>query len=153
ASVAAEAVKEAVTIAHEVRRHLADSRGERLRDGADVVVLGAPNAGKSSLINAIAKRDVAIVAAEPGTTRDLIEVRLDLDGLPVTVVDTAGLREAAGFVEREGMRRAEGADLVLWLSDMTAAPSTPPPLSVPILRVGTKSDLIDSSAERARRGA
>ena len=114
---------------------MADRRGERLREGAEVVVLGAPNAGKSSLVNAIARRDVAIVAPEPGTTRDLIEVRLDLDGFPATLVDTAGLREAEGAVEREGVKRAsaraEEADLVLWLSDLTGPAETPLPSPAP----------------------
>jgi tRNA modification GTPase len=107
--------------------HLADGRhGERLRDGVSVVVLGAPNAGKSSLVNMLARRDVAIVSAEPGTTRDAIEVRLDLGGYPATVVDTAGLREAAGMVETEGIRRARAraadADLKLILFDATTWP-------------------------------
>ncbi len=120
---------QAWAIAAEVRKeivnHLADRRGERVRDGVEIVVLGAPNAGKSSLVNAIARRDVAIVTPEPGTTRDLIEVRLDLGGFAATLVDTAGLRRAEGAIEREGIRRAEAraevADMVLWLADATAA--------------------------------
>jgi tRNA modification GTPase len=146
-------VREAAAIGAEIGAHLADGRGERLREGAEVVVLGAPNAGKSSLINAIAKRDVAIVTPEPGTTRDLIEVRLDLDGYPATLVDTAGLHEAGGAVEREGIRRArrraETADLVVWLADLTGASAPPPPLPGPVVRVGTKLDLIDSDSERS----
>ncbi len=138
----------------EIVNHVSDNRGERLREGAEIVVLGAPNAGKSSLINAIAKRDVAIVTPEPGTTRDLIEVRLDLDGYPVTLVDTAGLREAEGLVEREGIRRAEEraarADMVLWLEDVTVPGGTPYPDS---FTIGTKIDLIDSAAERSRLSA
>lgn len=129
--------------------HIGDRRGERIRDGAEIVVLGPPNAGKSSLVNAIARRDVAIVTPEPGTTRDLIEVRLDLGGHAATLVDTAGIREATGAVEREGIRRAEAraadADIVLWLADVTS-PSPAPPGAI---RVGTKLDLIDSEAERA----
>ena len=81
-------------------------RGERMRDGVTVVILGPPNAGKSTLMNALAQRDAAIVSAIPGTTRDVIEVRLDLDGVPVTLVDTAGLREAQDAIEAEGIRRA-----------------------------------------------
>ena len=109
-------------LCHDVARHLADARrGERLRDGVQVAVLGPPNVGKSSLVNALARREVAIVAAEAGTTRDAIEVHLDLDGLPATVIDTAGLREAAGDVEAEGIRRAlaraEDADLRLAMLD------------------------------------
>jgi len=103
-----------------VSEHLADARrGERLRDGLTIAVVGAPNAGKSSLVNALARRDVAIVSPEAGTTRDAIEVHLDLGGYPVALVDTAGLRAAAGAVETEGIRRAraraEAADLVLAL--------------------------------------
>ena len=71
-----------------------------VRDGFRVVIVGAPNAGKSSLLNALAGRDVAIVSDEPGTTRDLIEIKLDLNGLPVLVTDTAGLRETQGKVEK-----------------------------------------------------
>lgn len=137
----------------EIVNHLSDTRGERLRDGVEIVVLGAPNAGKSSLINMLARRDVAIVTPEPGTTRDLIEVRLDLDGLPATIIDTAGLRETVGAVEAEGVRRArvraEAADIVLWLHDvtLTLAADAPPSSCV---RVGTKVDLIDSETERSR---
>jgi tRNA modification GTPase len=104
--------------------HLSDRRGERLRDGFRVVIAGPPNAGKSSLLNALARRDVAIVSEEAGTTRDVIEVHLDLGGLPVIVTDTAGIREAQGAVEAEGIRRTlqrvEDADLVLWVVDATA---------------------------------
>jgi len=109
----------------EVGDHLGAARsGERLRDGLSVVIAGAPNAGKSSLINALAGRDVAIVTEHAGTTRDLIEVHLDLSGLPVTLVDTAGLRAGAAGVEIEGIRRAERriaqAEIVIWLVDGTA---------------------------------
>jgi tRNA modification GTPase len=107
-----------------IARHLADESGERLRDGFKVVIAGAPNAGKSSLLNALAKRDAAIVSEEAGTTRDVIEVHLDLGGVPVMLIDTAGLREAEGKVEAEGIRRALAragdADLVLWIVDATA---------------------------------
>jgi tRNA modification GTPase len=111
----------------EIAAHLADGRrGERLRDGLTIAVLGPPNAGKSSLVNRLARRDVAIVTAQPGTTRDVLEVHLDLRGYPVTVLDTAGLREAADEVEAEGVRRArdraERADLRLLLFDGAAWP-------------------------------
>ncbi len=118
------------TLAAAVAAHLADGhKGERLRDGLKVVVLGPPNAGKSSLINQIARRDVAIVSAEAGTTRDLIEVHLDLGGLPVTMIDTAGLRQAAGAIEAEGMRRARqaAADAALRLLVYDASIGPPPP--------------------------
>ena len=107
-----------------ISMNLKDRRGERLRDGFRVVIAGPPNVGKSSLLNALARRDAAIVSEEAGTTRDVIEVHLDLAGLPVIVTDTAGLREAEGAVEAEGVRRAlarvENADLVLWMVDATA---------------------------------
>ncbi|MBM3630188.1 MAG: GTP-binding protein, partial [Alphaproteobacteria bacterium] len=86
--------------------HLDDRRGERLRDGVTIAIIGPPNAGKSSLLNLIAKRDAAIVSETAGTTRDVIEVHLDLGGYPVTLADTAGLRDSADPIEREGVRRA-----------------------------------------------
>jgi len=107
--------------------HLADARrGERLRDGLTIAVVGAPNAGKSSLVNTLARRDVAIVSPEAGTTRDAIEVHLDLGGYPVILIDTAGLRETTGLVESEGILRARAragaADLVLALFAADAEP-------------------------------
>lgn len=130
-----------------VTAHLADAhRGERLRDGLQVVILGPPNAGKSSLLNALARRDVAIVTEEAGTTRDLLEVPLDLGGWPVLLIDTAGLRETDGVVEREGIRRAltrvEAADLVLWLQAPDVPESRPPTVGdCPVWRVDGKGDL------------
>lgn len=108
----------AAALRAEIATHLADGgQGERLRDGLLVAILGAPNAGKSSLLNALAGREAAIVSARAGTTRDVVEVRLALAGVPVTLADTAGLREAADEIEQEGIRRArrraEEADLVL----------------------------------------
>jgi tRNA modification GTPase len=154
-SAAEAAWREVSDLAGEIGRHLEDGRrGERLREGAEIVVLGPPNAGKSSLINTLAGRDMAIVTEEPGTTRDLIEVRLDLGGFPATMVDTAGMREAVGLVEAEGIRRAEEragrADLVLWLSDLSAGIVRPPQdLEGPVIRVATKLDLVDSPIERS----
>lgn len=106
----------------EIQVHLNDGRrGEKLRDGFQIAIIGAPNAGKSSLMNRLAQRDVAIVSSTAGTTRDIIEVRLDINGYPVIVADTAGLRDTDEEIEAEGVRRAkaraEEADLVLWLSD------------------------------------
>ncbi|MDK9721073.1 MAG: tRNA uridine-5-carboxymethylaminomethyl(34) synthesis GTPase MnmE [Rhodospirillales bacterium] len=104
--------------------------GERLRDGVVVAILGAPNAGKSSLMNLLAGRDVAIVSEHAGTTRDVLEVHLDLGGYPVTLLDTAGLREAGEGVEAEGIRRAlvraESADLKLVLFDAARWPERDP---------------------------
>jgi tRNA modification GTPase len=101
-------------------------RGERVREGFVVVLAGPPNAGKSSLLNALARRDVAIVSPVAGTTRDAIEVRLDLSGLPVVLVDTAGLRDSIDPIESEGVRRArafvERADLVLSLRAIDSEP-------------------------------
>jgi tRNA modification GTPase len=97
----------------------AQGRSELLRDGLVVAIAGPPNVGKSTLMNHLARREVAIVSPHAGTTRDVIEVQLDLDGFPVTVIDTAGIRETEDPVEQEGVRRARAraaeADLVLWL--------------------------------------
>jgi tRNA modification GTPase len=106
----------------EVATSLADGgRGERLREGLVVAIAGPPNAGKSTLLNRLARREAAIVSPHPGTTRDAIEVHLDLCGYPVTLVDTAGIRDSDDPVEREGVRRAQAraddADLVLWVTD------------------------------------
>ncbi|MDP3257041.1 MAG: tRNA uridine-5-carboxymethylaminomethyl(34) synthesis GTPase MnmE [Bosea sp. (in: a-proteobacteria)] len=102
------------------------ARGERIREGFVVVLAGPPNAGKSSLLNALARRDIAIVSPIAGTTRDAIEVRLDLAGLPVTLIDTAGLRDSTDPIETEGVRRAralaERADLVLSLRAIDSEP-------------------------------
>jgi tRNA modification GTPase len=138
-----------------------DNRGEILRDGFHVVLAGAPNVGKSSLLNALAKRDAAIVSEEAGTTRDVIEVGLDLEGLPVTISDTAGIREAQGGVEKEGIRRtfehARDADLVIWLQDATAPPeAAPPELGDQVLVVANKTDLVpagDKLGISAKTGA
>lgn len=99
----------------------AGKRGERLRDGLVVAIAGAPNVGKSTLMNALARRDVAIVSPYAGTTRDIIEVHLDLDGYPVTLIDTAGIHDTSDPIEQEGIRRAKAraadADLIFWLVD------------------------------------
>jgi tRNA modification GTPase len=110
----------------EIAAALADRRrGERLRDGLVVAIAGPPNAGKSTLLNRLARREAAIVSPYPGTTRDVIEVHFDLGGYPVTLLDTAGIRDSADPVEQEGVRRARvgaaSADLVLWVIDVSAA--------------------------------
>ena len=131
----------------DIREHVSGyHRAEIIRDGFDVVIVGAPNAGKSSLLNALARRDAAIVSDEPGTTRDLVELALDLNGVKVRLTDTAGLREGAGKVETIGIerarRRAETADLVLLLIDTSAEASDLPSLVNPdVIHIGTKADL------------
>ncbi|MBQ0823585.1 tRNA uridine-5-carboxymethylaminomethyl(34) synthesis GTPase MnmE [Microvirga terrae] len=128
----------------EIGRAVADRGGERLREGLTVVLAGPPNAGKSTLLNALARRDVAIVSPVAGTTRDVIEVHCDLGGLPVIIVDTAGLRESLDLIEQEGVTRAraraQDADLVLWLVPPDDQPGEPPQARH-LLRVGTKADL------------
>ena len=117
-------IEPAIAIAHSLRAEIAEAlegaaRGERLREGLVVAIAGPPNAGKSTLFNRIARREAAIVSPIPGTTRDVIEIHLDLNGYPVTVLDTAGIRESDDPVEQEGVRRARAraadADLVLWV--------------------------------------
>ena len=155
ADVAADAYSKALEAAGSLRdqisAHLADGhRGEILREGFRVVLAGPPNAGKSSLLNALARRDVAIVSPEAGTTRDALEVRLDLGGFPVIVTDTAGLRAPQGAVEAEGIRRSlshiRKAQLVLWLVEATGGPVDPPnqvlALGAPVRTIISKSDLL-----------
>lgn len=119
--------------------------GERLREGVTIVIAGPPNAGKSTLINLLARRDVAIVSPIPGTTRDVLEVHYDFNGCPATLIDTAGLRQAADAIEEIGVSRArqkaKSADLVLWLSD-ARAPLPPDVEGGAVWPVFTKSDLL-----------
>ncbi|MFZ5691369.1 MAG: tRNA uridine-5-carboxymethylaminomethyl(34) synthesis GTPase MnmE [Pseudomonadota bacterium] len=149
--VAVRSLHAARLLHQEIAALLAEGRrGERLRDGLVVAIAGPPNAGKSTLLNRIARRDVAIVSPHAGTTRDVIEVHLDLGGYPVTLLDTAGIRETDDPVEREGVARARSraaaADLILWLTESEGAnpdsgqssgPGTWPETWV----VRTKSDL------------
>ncbi len=133
-------------IHEEMKGFLADHRGEQIRDGIFVAVVGPPNAGKSSLVNALARRDAVIVSEEAGTTRDVVEVRLRMAGLPVTVCDTAGLRDSANAVEQEGIRRArktaEEADLRIWMqSAQEASPDLFATADVHDLKVVNKTDL------------
>jgi tRNA modification GTPase len=122
----------------------AQGKSERLRDGLVVAIAGPPNVGKSTLMNQLARREVAIVSPHAGTTRDVIEVQLDLDGYPVTVIDTAGVRETDDPVEQEGVRRARAraaeADLVLWMIDGRRRDSRQPDVG-PVWVVRNKIDL------------
>jgi len=139
----------------EIDAALADGgRGERLRDGLVVAIAGPPNAGKSTLLNHLARREVAIVSPQAGTTRDVIEVHLDLGGYPVTLLDTAGIRVSDDAVEQEGVRRAAGraadADLVLWLADNEADlrnESIIIPYNGDLWKIRTKIDLLSSRDE------
>jgi tRNA modification GTPase len=156
ARVAGEAFRQIGVVSAEITEALRDDRrGERLREGVEAVILGPPNSGKSSLLNALARRDAAIVSPEPGTTRDLIEVRMDVDGYPLTLTDTAGIRTVVNPIEREGIRRAEkraaAADIALVLTDATGTESgLGGDLALPeaVVRVATKIDLLDSAPER-----
>lgn len=145
-SVAESIWKDVAALRDEMRVQIDNARtGEILREGFQVVILGAPNAGKSSLINRLADRDVAIVADEPGTTRDLVEVVLDLGGVRTVVTDTAGLREQPGHVEAIGieraLKRAGESDLVILLDDVNARSGLSAPVGAEVLQVGSKSDL------------
>ena len=145
-----DAVKRAARGAIErIDRALATAdAAERLREGFTVVIAGPPNVGKSTLMNALAGREVAITSPIAGTTRDLIEVFLDLRGYPVTLVDTAGIRDSVDPIEQEGVararRRAGSADLTLWLDD--GAGRQIPGVGSPVLSVRTKIDLVTDSS-------
>jgi tRNA modification GTPase len=149
-------VAPAQAIARELESEIAsaladDGRGERLRDGLVVAIAGPPNAGKSTLLNRLAKREAAIVSPYAGTTRDVIEVHLDLGGWPVTLLDTAGIRETSDPVEMEGVRRARAraaaADLVLWIVDASdMAPfSEKSPSAAKMWLIRNKIDLLSTS--------
>jgi tRNA modification GTPase len=148
ADLVAPALRKIATLRAEIQETLNSSaQSERLRDGLTVAIAGPPNAGKSTLLNRLARREAAIVSPYAGTTRDVIEVHLDLDGYPVTLIDTAGLRDTDDPVEQEGVRRARErartSDLVLWLVD-AAAEIAPPPAAddhAPVWTVRNKIDL------------
>lgn len=162
ADVSAKAVAKARDIVaglqKELQTYIADGhRGEILRDGFRVVLAGLPNVGKSSLLNALARRDAAIVSEEAGTTRDVIEVHLDLEGYPVVVSDTAGMRQTVVKLEREGIRRsvaaARTADLVIWLMDGHSADASFPKeledLGERTMAVVSKADLLPPARLKA----
>jgi tRNA modification GTPase len=162
--------KEAMAQALELIRPLADEiasacagAGERLREGLRLAIAGPPNAGKSTLFNRLARREAAIVSPFPGTTRDVLELHLDLGGFPVTVLDTAGIRETDDPVEREGVRRATeqtaGANLILWVVDARVAGdpssirnSVEAPAGTSLWRVVNKIDLLPEGEPVRLRG-
>jgi tRNA modification GTPase len=143
----------------EIATVLADRhRGERLRAGLVAAIAGPPNAGKSTLFNRLARREAAIVSPYAGTTRDIIEVHLELDGYPVTLLDTAGIRESVEPIEQEGMRRAReraaSADLVLWVTDVSVDDRTnkdvaPRAEGIPLWLIKNKIDLAPNQAKTA----
>jgi tRNA modification GTPase len=131
------ALKIAASLRDEIAAALAGAaRGERLRDGLVIAIAGPPNAGKSTLLNRIARREAAIVSPIAGTTRDVIEVHLGLGGYPVTMLDTAGIRDSDDPVEQEGVRRAREraaeADLVLWIEDVNGQKRPEKPADGPL---------------------
>ena len=147
-------------LAGEIARHLADRhRGERLRDGIAVAIVGPPNAGKSSLLNQLARREAAITSPIAGTTRDVIEVAIDLGGYPVVLADTAGLRDSADAIEQEGLRRAlaraEAADLRLFVFDARRpedAAGAAAWRGADTILVANKTDLLPETPLRPSRG-
>ncbi len=153
------ALKKIAALKSEIEETLISSvQSERLREGLTVAIAGPPNAGKSTLLNRLARREAAIVSPHAGTTRDVIEVHLDLDGYPVTVIDTAGVRDTHDPVEQEGVRRARErartSDLVLWLVDANDKSATLPEIEddhAPVWIVRNKVDLAnDGNAARAQ---
>ncbi|ACK51510.1 tRNA modification GTPase TrmE [Methylocella silvestris BL2] len=139
----------------ELRGELHAARaGERIREGLTIVIAGPPNAGKSTLLNALARRDVAIVSKHAGTTRDVLEVELDLGGYAAVLIDTAGLRETTDPVEQIGvsraLERAQNADLVLWLSELGDFQAPDARLTdAELWQVATKADLAPSAQAEA----
>ena len=161
-----EILPRAEELYRELQDSLQDKRGEIVRDGLRVVIVGKPNAGKSTLLNTLAKRPAAIVSHIPGTTRDVLDVALDLNGIPVTVSDTAGIRDTpADDVEVEGIRRARNAakeaDLTVLVTDVTedgvasgvqkehVAATLGSGATSTLLRVANKIDLLDSPVDEA----
>ncbi len=144
--LARQSIESLRALAREITSHMADDGiGERIRNGFRIALTGAPNVGKSSLLNALAKRDVAIVSDIAGTTRDVIEVPLDLGGYAAVLIDTAGIRDSTDSIEQEGVRRAHAqaasADLQIILMDATD-PSQSIPVNADALVVLNKSDLL-----------
>src|SRR3954465_11102619 len=156
AELIAPALAKVKVLLTEIEEVLAgQGRSERLRDGLVVAIAGPPNVGKSTLMNQLARREVAIVSPHAGTTRDVIEVQLDLDGYPVTVIDTAGIRETDDPVEQEGVRRARAraaeADLVLWIGDPERE-IDPPRGEAPVWTLRNKIDLDEAERSGSKCG-
>ncbi|MBA5723966.1 tRNA uridine-5-carboxymethylaminomethyl(34) synthesis GTPase MnmE [Candidatus Liberibacter sp.] len=138
--------KEISSLRNEISSHISQGNlGEIIRDGYKIVILGHSNAGKSSLFNALAKRDVAIVTDIPGTTRDILTIDLDLDGYLVKILDTAGIRETENIVEKEGIKRAyleiESANLILLLQEISLKTEISFPKNTDFIFIGTKKDI------------
>ena len=146
-------LEELIEILSEIRKQA--SQGVLMREGLSVVIAGPPNAGKSTLINQLARRDIAIVTAIPGTTRDVMREHILIDDLPVHIIDTAGLRESDDPIEQEGIRRAKlelkKADCILWVTDSLQHDEnhellkdilSEARLSTPVIRIMNKSDLL-----------
>ncbi len=133
----------------------ASAHSERLRDGLVIAIAGPPNAGKSTLLNRLARREAAIVSPYAGTTRDIIEVHLDLGGYPVTLLDTAGIRDSDDPVEQEGVRRARAraaeADLVLWIVDAAMPARAPGVSGATLWQVANKIDAVPADGSVAIR--
>ena len=157
-------VSELATVQAELERLVAEGeQGELLRQGLRVAIVGRPNVGKSSLLNLLSRRERAIVTDLPGTTRDLLESELVLDGVPLTLIDTAGIRATDDPVERLGIERSHqalaAADVVLLLFDLAAGWTAADaqlraqvPAGVPLLLVGNKADLVGGSGPDSQRG-
>ncbi|MFZ0607838.1 MAG: tRNA uridine-5-carboxymethylaminomethyl(34) synthesis GTPase MnmE [Xanthobacteraceae bacterium] len=167
ADVPEDLIGPAIHAAQQLRSEIAAAmagaqHGERLRDGLVVAIAGPPNAGKSTLLNRLARREAAIVSPYAGTTRDVIEVHLNLGGYPVTLLDTAGIRDSVEPIEQEGVRRARdraaAADLVLWVIDASAvdrnerAPIKPPFDAEAVWLVRNKIDLMAHGESGTRPG-
>ncbi|MDO6964728.1 tRNA uridine-5-carboxymethylaminomethyl(34) synthesis GTPase MnmE [Rhizobium alvei] len=157
-SVSAQIFPQLEDLVQSIGSHIeASASGALIRDGYHIVIAGKPNAGKSSLLNALAKRDIAIVSEQAGTTRDVLSVDLDLDGFMVHISDTAGLRQTDDSIEKEGVRRAinsiDEADLVILLRDAREAQGYADiPILKPTIRVANKLDLPDTTVETGEIG-
>ncbi|PQJ95941.1 tRNA uridine-5-carboxymethylaminomethyl(34) synthesis GTPase MnmE [Chromatium okenii] len=144
----AEQLQQMIAMTQQIMREA--HQGQRIREGLTVVIAGLPNAGKSSILNMLSDSDAAIVTPLPGTTRDLLKLHIQIDGLPIQIIDTAGIRNTDDLIEREGVRRAQDqlqkADLVLWIYDATESVALAFPeellLNCPVIKIKNKIDLL-----------